>query len=114
MDTQLFRESLTNAIRYWERMRLVYNGILFAIVASRYGMNHAAWRSALTVNLVLVLFLLAVLANVAYCAAYIPDIFVQMSGYRVRWAKYRWILFTVGTLFAGVITYFWTMGLFQA
>jgi len=39
---------------------------------------------------VLLLFLLAVLANVACCAAYVVDIFA--SGYREQWWKLRWIV----------------------
>jgi hypothetical protein len=40
------------------------------------------------------LFLLAVLPNVAYCAAYVVDIFA--SGYREQWWKLIWIIFTIG------------------
>ena len=57
--------------------------------------------------------MLAVLANVAYCAAYVVDIFAQVSGYRELWQKYRWLLFVVGLLFAGVITRFWSLAFFN-
>jgi hypothetical protein len=39
-------------------------------------------RAALQLNMLLLVFILAVLANVAYCAAYVPDIFAQMSNLR--------------------------------
>jgi hypothetical protein len=112
MDTSLFRESLTNAIRYWEKMRLVYNGLLFAVVGGCFAWTYSTAKAQVSVNLVLGFILLAVLANVAYCGAYIVDVVVQMSGFRERWAKYRWILFSIGVLFAAIITRFWSLGIF--
>lgn len=63
-------------------------------------------------NSVLLLFVLAVLANVAYCAAYLPDVFAQMSSLRNSWLRYRWVLFVVGLAFAGVLTHFWSLAMF--
>ena len=59
-----------------------------------------------------VLFVLAVLANVAYCAAYLGDVFVQISGFREGWLRWRWLLFVVGTAFAAAITRFFSIGFF--
>ena len=112
MDALFVRESLTNAIRFWERARLVYNFLLFLVVIGCFAAEYPASKMALTYDLPLILFVLAVLANVAYCTAYIVDIVAQMSGYRERWGKYRWVLFSVGTLFAAVITRFWALSLF--
>lgn len=42
-------------------------------------------------------------ANVAYCAAYIVDIFVQTSAFRDQWQQFRWLLFTLGVAFAAVL-----------
>lgn len=111
-DTSLFRESLTNAIHFWERARVLYNAILLLVVIGSFAAGYPGSKTALSVDLALILFVLAVLANVAYCTAYIVDILVQMSGYRERWAKYRWALFCIGTLFASVITRFWALALF--
>jgi hypothetical protein len=112
MDTSLFRESLTNAIRYWEKMRLVYNGVLIAVVGVCFAWTYSTAKAQISVNLFLLFVLLAVLANVAYCGAYIVDVVVQMSGFRERWAKYRWILFSIGVLFAAIIARFWSLGIF--
>lgn len=114
MDGQTFRDSVTRAIRYWEPLRLVYNVVLAAIVLIYFGINYSASRSLPSINLVLYLFLLAVLANIAYCAAYPVDIFVSASNYREQWRKYRWLIFVIGLLFAGVITRFFALGMFQA
>ena len=58
------------------------------------------------------LFILAVLANVAYCAAYLPDLVLQFSTFRDGWLRWRWSLLTLGILFAGALTYLFTQGLF--
>ena len=51
-------------------------------------------------------FALAVLANVAYCAAYAVDIFVQYSALRASRAKWRWLVLILGTAFGAVIAHF--------
>jgi hypothetical protein len=114
MDAQTFRESVTGAIRYWEPRRLVYNAVLAAIVLVYFGINYPASKSLLSIDLVLGLFVLVVLANVAYCAAYPVDIFVCASSYRDQWRKHRWIIFMIGLLFAGIITRFLALGMFQS
>jgi hypothetical protein len=109
-----FREAATNAVRYWERMRLVYNGVLLLVVLGCFVALYPGSRETFTVHLGLLLFLLAVLANVAYSAAYFVDVFAQMTGYQVLWQRLRWVLFSIGLLFAGILTYFWATGLFSS
>jgi hypothetical protein len=113
MDATNLRESATDAIRSWEPRRLIYNAVLAAIVLIYFAKSYPASKARLTLDGALGVFLLAVLANVAYCAAYGADIFAQISGYRELWRKYRWVLFLVGILFAGTITRFVAMGMFQ-
>ena len=113
MNAQTFRDSVTAAIRYWEPRRLIYNFVLAGIVLIYFGLNYATSRSKISLDFALLLFLLAVLANVAYCAAYPVDIFVSASGYREQWLKYRWIIFLIGLLFAATITRFFALGMFQ-
>lgn len=109
MDGQTFRQSVTDAIHYWEPRRLIYNPVLVLIVVICFAVYYPASRKALSINLALEVFLLAVLANVAYCAAYVADLFAQASGYQEQWRKYRWIVFATGVLFAGIITRFWAI-----
>jgi uncharacterized membrane protein YfcA len=113
MDAQNFRESVTSAIRYWERRRLVYNGVLAAVVLAYFGIYYPATKSFLSVESILPIFLLAVLANVAYCAVYPVDIFVSISAYRDKWRKYRWVLLVIGLLFAAIITHYFALGMFR-
>lgn len=113
MDTLTFRDSVTAAIRYWEPRRLIYNFVLAGIVLIYFGLNYTTSRSKISLDFALLLFLLAVLANVVYCAAYPVDIFVSASGYREQWLKYRWIIFLIGLMFAATITRFFALGMFQ-
>jgi hypothetical protein len=113
-NTVTFREALTDSMRYWEPRRIPYNLVLLGVVGI-----HAllAWREskfAFTTDTALVLFLLWVLANVAYCAAYVVDIPVQFSGFRPPWLKVRVVVFVVGVAFAAVLAHFFASVMFQA
>jgi hypothetical protein len=108
------REALTDAIRYWEPRRIAYNLILAAVVAT-----HAAvaWLGpgpvpAVTSDAILSVFLLAVLANVAYCAAYVPDIPAQLSGFRSQWLRLRLVVYLVGVAFAAILAHFYSRSFF--
>jgi hypothetical protein len=65
MDAQTLRESVTAAIRFWEPRRLLYNAVLAVVVLTYFSLNYPSSRSTLSVDFVLFLFLLGVLANVA-------------------------------------------------
>jgi hypothetical protein len=112
MDTSLFRESLSNAIRYWEKMRIVYNVVLLLVVAGCFAWNYSAVGSKLSVNVFLSMIFCAILLNVLYCAAYILDVLVQMTDFRELWTKFRWGLFAIGALFAAILTRFWSLSIF--
>lgn len=114
MDGATLRDYATEAIRYWEPRRVVYNALLALVVAITFWINLPAAKSSVTIDSVLWLFLLAVLANVAYCAAYIVDIFVQASAFRPQWQQFRWMLFALGVAFAAVLARYLSMGLFAA
>ena len=110
-----FREALTEAIRYWEPRRIIYNLVLAAVVAI-----HAvvAWLGsgpapAMTSDAILSAFLLAVLANVAYCAAYVPDIPAQLSGFRSQWLRLRFVVYLVGVAFAAILAHFYSRSFFS-
>jgi hypothetical protein len=106
------REALSEAIRYWEPRRIVYNAVLLVEVGVIYVANLPASRMNFGINTLLVLFLLAVLANVAYFASYVVDVVAQLSAFRTSWVQIRWVLFLIGIAFAGVLTYFFSQGFF--
>jgi hypothetical protein len=106
------RDATTSAIRYWERGRVAYNVVLALVVVVEFA---AAWpqsRGRLTFDVGQWLFLLAVLANVAYCAAYPVDVFAQLSGFRDSWLRVRWLLLLVGLVFATILTRFASIEIF--
>jgi hypothetical protein len=105
-------EVLTDAIRYWEARRIPYNAILSLIVAAIFLMNYPGSVGLLTLDLLELLFVLAVLANVAYCAAYVVDFVAQSSDFRSRWKQYRWVLFVIGVVFASILTQFFATKMF--
>ena len=113
MDAPTLREYATDAIKFWERARILYNLVLAAIVVGYFVAGYPFSKGTLSFNSLLGLFLLAVIANVAYCAAYIVDIFAQLSGFRELWQRSRWLLFSIGTIFAAIITRFLVMGVFH-
>jgi len=113
MNASTLRDYVTDAIKFWERWRLVYNLALAAIVTIHFAAGYPTSRAILSLDFALGTFLLAVVANIAYCAAYIADIFAQASGFRELWQRYRWLLFAIGTTFAAIITHFVAMGMFQ-
>ena len=106
------REALSQAIGYWEPRRLLFNAALLIEVTAIFALNLPDARAGLNVDVVLLLFVLAVLANVAYCAAYLVDVAAQLSTSRMTWLRYRWALFLIGVAFAGALTYFFSSGLF--
>lgn len=110
-DRPRFADLAADAIRYWELRRLAYNLALFAVVAVHFAASWPASRAFLARDPLLLFFGLAVLANVAYCAAYAVDLFAQFSGIRAEWVRRRWLLLLVGTAFAAVLAHFWTLGI---
>lgn len=106
------RANVTDAIKYWERGRIFYNLILTAVVVIHFIAGYPGSKLQLSIDFALAIFLLAVVANVAYCAAYLADLFAQASGFRDLWRQYRWIVFAIGSAFAAIITHFIAAGMF--
>ena len=86
------------ALRYWEPRRIVYNAALAAVVGMHVFLAWPLSRDKLTVDQFLGMFILAVLANVAYCAVYPVDLFVQFSGVDTVWRAWRTVCSSWGLL----------------
>lgn len=102
-STPGFSEIATDAIRFWELGRIAFNAILLALTVFM--------LRGEVFTLVLPLFAYALIANVFYSTAYIPDVFIQHSDFRSMWRKLRWILWLVGTAFAVFIAFLVLFGL---
>ena len=95
---------ISECIRYWELRRLGYNAVLILVVAGSFFYHHSpADLATLTLGGLGGLFVAAVVANVLYCAAYVVDIFLQMSEFRQAWQRCRWLLLGLGTTLAAVL-----------
>ena len=103
---------VADALRYWEPRRILYNALLALIVLGYFLAGWPETKSLLTLDGIFWLFFLAVLANVCYCAAYVVDLFVQLSPLRASWMRVRWLLFLVGLAFAAIITRFFAIAAF--
>jgi hypothetical protein len=95
-----------DALRYWEPRRLIYNIVLLVIVVGECLMALPEARAVMTAGLALLLFILAVFANIAYCTVCLVDLFVQFSGVRQVWIRWRWTLLFIGTAFASALAHF--------
>jgi hypothetical protein len=103
----LFSAFLTDAIRFWEPRRVIYNLVLTAVVIVWLVASWPHFRPAFTLHSLLLLSILALQANICYCAAYFVDI--PMQGLSVGGAlrRLRWGLWLIGTLFAILFENYW-------
>jgi hypothetical protein len=108
----VLREVTTDALEYWEFRRIFYNLLLTIIVVAHFITAWPRSSGTLTLDGALGMFLLAVVANVAYSAVYAADVFIQFSGFRVSRSAWRRVLTVVGFAFAAVLTHFVASGLF--
>ncbi len=108
-----FSDEIIDSLRYWEPRRLIYNGVL-GIMTIYHAIPAIMKDRGIDWTLTLMwLFILAVLANICYSVAYLPDLLVKMSAYRERWISVRFGLFLVGTLFACCFTWWFASGIFS-
>jgi hypothetical protein len=102
-----FRAVLSDAIHFWEIRRIYYN---LALVTASLAWLIATWphfRPAFSFTYLPPIAVLALLANVCYCAVYMVDIPMQYSALSTTWKHYRWILWLTGTLFALLLANYW-------
>jgi hypothetical protein len=102
-----FCEILSDAIRYWEPRRIAYNLILAAIVIAWVGFSWPHFLPAMKFESLVFLAVLAVLANICYCSAYLVDLVMQYSNFRRLWVRWRWSLWACGMLFATLLANYW-------
>lgn len=96
-----------DALRYWERRRIIYNLLLAAVVVIWIVSTWPHFRPAFTWSSLFALIVLALFANVCYCAAYLADLPFQYSSFRNAWRRWRWALFAFGTLLAIFFANYW-------
>jgi len=98
----LFGESA----RFWEPRRLWYNATLSIVVLLWLVFTWPHFRPALTLEALGKMLVLALLANVCYCAAYPVDWLVQTAS-SSRTRRFRWAIWALGMLLALLIENYW-------
>lgn len=99
------REAIRDAVRFWEPMRALYNVILVLIIVPVYVETWPESLETLTPIRLALGVICAVFANIAYCAAYVPDFILQAGGFHdSRW-YWRSAIFVTGTLFAAAFAF---------
>jgi hypothetical protein len=106
------RAALTSAIGYWEPRRVLFNLVLAIVTGTVYMANFPHSRLEFSLDTLQALVVLAVLANIAYCAAYLVDVPVQLSHFRATWLRVRGLLFGLGLLLGAILTNFFSGALF--
>lgn len=104
---QTFRTLLHDSLRYWELRRIFYNLALAAVVIIWIAASWPHFRPAFALVPFLQLLVLALIANVFYCAAYFVELPMQFSSWRALWTRGRWALWVLGTLFAILFENYW-------
>jgi hypothetical protein len=102
-----FRELLTDAMRFWEPRRILYNAVLAGVVLVWVVASWPHFRPAFTLQFLLLLVVLALIANACYCAAYLVDLLMQSSSAASSWKRRRWALWVAGTLVAILLANYW-------
>jgi hypothetical protein len=102
-----FKERLTDAIRFWERQRVLYNLVLVGVVLVWFVATWPHFRPAMHLFRLFQLIGLGLIANGLYCSAYFLDLPKQRSGVSADWQRWRWQLWVLGTLLAFLITNYW-------
>ncbi len=98
---------LADAIRYWEPRRIAYNAVLTVAVLAWLALTWPHFRPVLHLQTLLLVIILAALANLCYCAAYLADVPIQLSPLRAIWQRRRWALWLVGMLLGLVVANYW-------
>ena len=102
-----FAETFARAVRFWEPRRILYNAVLTAVVLAWIVLSWPHFRPALHWWAMGLLTILAVTANVLYCAAYVLDLAFQHSQVIAVSNRGRWLVWIAGTLFAVLLANYW-------
>jgi len=100
-------ESFSTALRFWEPRRIVYNVVLAGFVVGWVVGSWPHFQPAFTLINAFQLAVLAVLANICYCAAYIAEMVMQPICAGANWLRWRSALWVVGTVLAVLFENYW-------
>jgi hypothetical protein len=99
--------SIRSATRFWEPRRLIYNIVLTATAVFWLIKDWTHFLPAMKCSTLEAVTVLALLANLCYCAAYLTDLAIQQLVPNIAWNRSRWAIWSLGTLFAIVFESYW-------
>ena len=100
-------KGLRDAARFWEPRRLLYNLLLLAVLLAWVTKTWPHFRPAMTLDSLAIVTVLALLANLCYCAAYLAEMLIQNATSTSSWNRQRWAVWVVGTLLAILFANYW-------
>ena len=100
-------KGLAEAARFWEPRRLLYNLLLLGVVLVWVTKTWPHFRPAITLESLWIMAVLALLANLCYCAAYLAEVLIQNTASRAASNRQRWAVWVVGTLLAILFENYW-------
>lgn len=98
---------LKDASRFWERQRLWYNAVLLLIVVLWVVFTWPHFRPAMNLVALGKMAVLALLANLCYCAGYAMEGFIQPLVEQAYWRRLRWVVWVAGMLLAILLANYW-------
>jgi hypothetical protein len=96
-----------DAVRFWEPRRVCYNALLTLSALLWLVLTWPHFRPALTWLSFGKMMVLALLANLCYCAGYVAEFFIQGVLPVTLWRWVRYALFVIGMLIALVLANYW-------
>lgn len=99
--------NLKDAARFWEPQRLWYNGVLLLIVVLWVVFTWPHFRPAMNLADLGKMTVLALLANLCYCAGYVMEGFLQPLTPQAHWRRLRWVVWVTGMLLAILLSNYW-------
>ena len=97
----------SNAFRFWEPRRIIYNLVLLAIVVAWFAISWPHFRPAMNFLDIGRLFILGALANVLYSAAYLADVLLQLFNGQLQINRFRWMIWGSGDGAGHPATNYW-------
>ena len=102
-----WRQRFAEAARFWEPRRVAYNLVLTAVALIWIVASWPHFRPAMTLESLGIMTVLALLANVCYCAAYVTEIPFIGLPFKASGNRGRWGIWVLGTLLAILFENYW-------
>lgn len=101
------RYALRRSAAYWEPRRWFYNLVLSVVAITWVLATWPHFRPMPLSSSLLLLVVLALLANVCYTAAYLLEVLLLRSPLEAFWIRWRWSVWLLGTLLAVIFANYW-------